>query len=166
MKHQAEKFTPFYGGVFSQWYPSPMVIDGVEYGCAEQYMMAQKARVFGDEQALDAIMATSNPAEQKAIGRKVKGFDRRQWDAVSRDVVMRASLHKFTSDPRLRAKLLMTEGTTLVEASPTDVIWGVGLDEHDPRVHDRSQWQGTNWLGQVLNDLRDGLIAMSSCSHA
>lgn len=161
-----EKFTPFYGGVFSQWYPSPMVIDGVEYGCAEQYMMAQKARVFGDEQALDAIMATNNPAEQKAIGRQVKGFDKRTWEVVARDVVMRASLHKFTSDPKLRAKLLMTEGTTLVEASPTDVVWGVGLDEGDPRVHDRSEWQGTNWLGQVLNDLRDSLLAMSSCSHA
>ncbi|UGL62728.1 hypothetical protein [Xanthomonas phage FMYAK-P1] len=160
MKEQ-ERFTPFYGGVFSQWYPSPMVIDGVQYGCAEQYMMAQKARVFGDEQALDAIMATSNPAEQKAIGRKVRGFDRRQWDSVSRDVVMRASLHKFTSDPKLRAQLLLTEGTTLVEASPTDVIWGVGLDELDPRVHDRSLWQGTNWLGQVLTDLRQSLTVLS-----
>lgn len=160
MKEQ-EQFTPFFGGVFSQWYPSPMVIDGVSYGCAEQYMMAQKARVFGDEQALDAIMATSNPAEQKAIGRQVKGFDRRQWDSVSRDVVMRASLAKFTSDPKLRAQLLLTEGTTLVEASPTDVIWGVGLYENDPRVHDPSQWKGTNWLGQVLNDLRASLLAMS-----
>ncbi|URA06990.1 GTP cyclohydrolase II [Xanthomonas phage Elanor] len=160
MKEQ-EQFTPFFGGVFSQWYPSPMVIDGVSYGCAEQYMMAQKARVFGDEQALEAIMATSNPAEQKAIGRQVKGFDRRQWDSVSRDVVMRASLAKFTSDPKLRAQLLLTEGTTLVEASPTDVIWGVGLYENDPRVHDPSQWKGTNWLGQVLNDLRASLLAMS-----
>lgn len=166
MKQQAEKFTPFYGGVFSQWYASPMVIDGVEYGCAEQYMMAQKALLFGDLVRHRAVMATSNPAEQKAIGRAVKGFDKRTWDSVSRDVVMRASLHKFTSDPRLRAKLLMTEGTTLVEASPTDVIWGVGLDELDPRVHDRSQWQGLNWLGQVLNDLRDSMLAMSSCSHA
>lgn len=163
---EQEKFTPFYGGVFSQWYHSPMVIDGVEYNCAEQYMMAQKARLFGDLVRHRAIMATANPAEQKAISRQVKGFDKRTWEVVARDVVMRASLHKFTSDPKLRAKLLMTEGTTLVEASPTDVVWGVGLDEGDPRVHDRSEWQGTNWLGQVLNDLRDSLLAMSSCSHA
>ncbi|UQM93885.1 GTP cyclohydrolase [Stenotrophomonas phage vB_Sm_QDWS359] len=161
---QQEKFTPFYGGVFSQWYPSPMVIDGVEYSCAEQYMMAQKALLFGDLVRHRAIMATRNPSEQKAIGRQVKGFDARVWAVVSRDVVMRASLHKFTSDPVLRAKLLLTEGTTLVEASPTDVIWGVGLDEDDPRVHDRSMWRGTNWLGQVLNDLRDSLQAMSSSS--
>ncbi|UIS24762.1 YbiA [Stenotrophomonas phage vB_SmaS-AXL_1] len=160
MKDQYVRYTLFYGGVFSQWYPSPMVIDGVEYGCAEQYMMAQKARVFGDEQALDEIMATSNPAEQKAIGRRVKGFDRRQWDSVSRDVVMRASLAKFTSDPKLRAQLLLTEGTLLVEASPTDVIWGIGLDERDPRCHDPSEWRGTNWLGQVLTDLRENLAVL------
>ncbi|QNN97172.1 hypothetical protein P9A51_gp17 [Xanthomonas phage Xp12] len=161
MQEKYDRYTLFYGGVFSQWYPSPMVIDGVEYGCAEQYMMAQKARVFGDEQALDEIMATQSPAEQKAIGRRVRGFDRRQWDSVSRDVVMRASLHKFTSNPKLRAQLLLTEGTLLVEASPTDVIWGIGLDERDPRCHDPREWRGTNWLGQVLTDLRESLTVLS-----
>ncbi|UGL62848.1 hypothetical protein [Xanthomonas phage MET13-T1] len=161
MQEKYDRYTLFYGGVFSQWYPSPMVIDGVEYGCAEQYMMAQKARVFGDEQALDEIMATQSPAEQKAIGRRVRGFDRRQWDSVSRDVVMRASLHKFTSNPKLRAQLLLTEGTLLVEASPTDVIWGIGLDERDPRCHDPKEWRGTNWLGQVLTDLRESLTVLS-----
>lgn len=162
---QEERFTPFYGGVFSQWYASPMVIDGVEYGCAEQYMMAQKALLFGDLVRHAAIMATSSPSQQKAIGRQVRGFDKRLWEVVARDIVMRASLHKFTSDPRLRAKLLVTEGTTLVEASPTDVIWGVGLDEDDPRVHDRSQWRGTNWLGQALTDLREALLTLPACRH-
>jgi ribA/ribD-fused uncharacterized protein len=160
MSSETEQFTPFYGGVFSQWYPCRLVIDGVEYSCAEQYMMAQKARVFKDVGALTAIMGTDNPADQKAIGRQVRGFDREQWDAVSRDVVMRASLAKF-GEPRLRAQLLLTEGTTLVEASPTDVIWGVGLTEGDPRVLDREQWRGTNWLGQVLNDLREHLLVLS-----
>lgn len=160
MQDKYVRFTLFYGGVFSQWYHSPMTIDGVEYDCAEQYMMAQKARVFGDEQALEEIMASSNPAEQKAIGRRVKGFDRRQWDSISRDVVMRASLAKFTDNPKLRAQLLRTEGTLLVEASPTDVIWGIGLDERDPRCHDQREWRGTNWLGQVLTDLREHLLVM------
>lgn len=160
-KDLAEKFTPFYGGVFSQWYPCKLLINGVEYNCAEQYMMAMKAQLFGDQTMLDAIMKSTDPSEQKALGKKVQGFDVRTWEAVARDVVMRANLAKFADNPKLRAKLLMTEGTTLVEASPTDRIWGVGLYENDPRVHFRAQWQGRNWLGQVLTDLRGSLLVIS-----
>lgn len=160
-KDLAEKFTPFYGGVFSQWYPCKLLINEVEYNCAEQYMMAMKAQLFGDLTMLDAIMKSTDPSEQKALGKKVQGFDVRTWEAVARDVVMRANLSKFADNPKLRAKLLMTEGTTLVEASPTDRIWGVGLYENDPRVHFRAQWQGRNWLGQVLTDLRGSLLVIS-----
>jgi len=156
-KTPIEKFTLFYGGVFSQWYACDLVIDGETYNCAEQYMMAQKARLFGDHTMLDCIMATNDPSAQKAFGKKVQGFQVEVWEAVARDIVMRANLAKFTDSPKLRAKLLMTEGTTLVEASPTDRIWGIGLYENDPRVHFRNQWQGRNWLGQVLTDLREHL---------
>ena len=152
-----QKFHLFYGGVFSQWYHSPMTIDGVQYNCAEQYMMAQKARVFQDGYALCSIMESDSPSEQKAIGRGVKGFNQPVWDSVSRAVVMRASLAKFTSSERLLDQLMDTTGRLLVEASPTDVIWGIGLAENDPRCHDREQWRGTNWLGQVLTDLREHL---------
>lgn len=157
----AEKFTPFYGGVFSQWYPCALLINGVEYNCAEQYMMAQKARLFGDQSMLEAIMRSGSPAEQKALGKRVQGFDVVAWEAVARDVVMRGNLSKFADNPKLRAQLLMTEGTTLVEASQTDRIWGVGLHVDDPRVHFRNQWQGRNWLGQVLTDLRGSLLVIS-----
>lgn len=165
MSNTFEKFTPFYGGEFSQWYPSPIVIDGVKYSCAEQFMMAQKARLFGDDLALHAIMSTDDPAQQKRLGRLVRGFDVQSWEAVARDVVMRANIAKFASDLKLRARLLLTEGTVLVEASPTDVIWGVGLAEDDPRVHNRAQWRGRNWLGQVLTDLRDDLLPMSCAAR-
>jgi hypothetical protein len=155
-----EKFIPFYGGPFSQWAESPIVIDGVLYNCAEQYMMAKKALLFEDGEAYLAIMATRDPAEQKRIGRTVRGFRREVWDVVSRDVVARASLAKFTSTPKLHRRLMATEGHTLVEASPTDDVWGVKLYENDPAVHDRGLWRGTNWLGQVLTDLREHLQAV------
>lgn len=153
-----EEFTLFYGGVFSQWLYAPFVIDGVAYNCAEQYMMAQKARLFKDKAMLEAIMGAKDPSAQKAFGKKVKGFKKPVWEAVARDVVMRGSLAKFTSTSRLRDLLLDTEGTVLVEASPTDVIWGIGLAERDPAALDREQWQGSNWLGQVLTDLREHLL--------
>lgn len=147
----------FYGGVFSQWYPARFVVDGVVYNCAEQYMMAKKAQLFQDHEALTAIMASRNPATQKAIGRKVKGFNRDCRDSVSRDVVLRGSLAKFSQNPGLLAHMLKTGDAILVEASPTDTIWGIGLDECDPDALDPSKWQGTNWLGEVLMETRRAL---------
>jgi ribA/ribD-fused uncharacterized protein len=149
-----EKFTLFYGGIFSQWAHSPFTVDGVRYNCAEQYMMAQKARLFGDSVRLDRIMATQDPSQQKALGKKVLRFRKSVWESVARDVVMRGSLAKFTSTPDLYEGLMETRGTLLVEASPTDVIWGIGVAEHDPDALDRAKWRGLNWLGQALTDLR------------
>jgi len=155
-----ERFTLFYGGIFSQWYHSPFVVDGVQYNCAEQYMMAKKALLFGDTPRHARIMASTDPSEQKAIGKAVVRFRKSVWQAVARDVVARASLAKFTSTPTLYEGLMATRGTTLVEASPMDVVWGIGLAEWDPDALDRSKWRGTNWLGQGLTDLREHLIAL------
>ena len=147
----------FYGGVFSQWYPARFVVDGVVYSCAEQYMMAKKAQLFQDHEAVKKIMASRNPATQKALGRKVAGFKREVWDTVSRDVVLRASLAKFSQNHKLLAYILGTGEDILVEASPTDTIWGIGLDELDPDALDPAKWQGTNWLGEVLMETRSAL---------
>jgi len=149
-----ETFTLFYNGVFSQWHPSPFEVDGVRYSCAEQYMMAQKARTFGDGERLGKIMGSDDPGYQKAQGKLVRGYSDAVWHAVARDVVARASVAKFASTPALLAALMATGGTTLVEASPTDRVWGIGLGEDDPGARDRSRWRGRNWLGQVLTETR------------
>jgi ribA/ribD-fused uncharacterized protein len=148
----------FYGGPFSQWAASDFEVNGIKYNCAEQYMMAQKARLFGDEVRLERIMRSDNPAEQKALGKKVARFRKNVWEAVARDVVMRGSLAKFTQSKAFLQDLMATEGMLLVEASPTDVIWGIGLAEWDPDAHDPTKWRGTNWLGEVLTDLRERLL--------
>lgn len=149
-----EQFTFFWSGPFSQWHPSPFVIDGTTYNCAEQYMMAEKARLFGDAEAEARIMSAADPADQKRYGRQVRGFEKGQWDAVARDIVERGSYAKFTQNPDLRRTLLETRGTTLVEASPKDTIWGIGVAKDDPRAQNRSTWQGLNWLGAVLTTVR------------
>jgi len=153
-----EKFTFFWSGPFSNWHASPFEIDGVWYNCSEQWMMAEKARIFNDTATLAKIMASPDPKEQKAYGRLVQGFDKAKWDAVARDVVYKGCLAKFSQNPDLKAALLATEGTTMVEASPVDKIWGIGLKKDDPRVRDRSQWCGQNWLGQVLDRVRAELL--------
>lgn len=153
-----EQFTFFWNGPFSQWYPSPFVIDGKKYNCAEQYMMAEKARLFGDKEAERAIMKTKSPREQKALGRKVKNFNVDKWNSVAKYVVYKANMAKFTQDEELQRVLFETEGTTLVEASPYDKIWGIGLAEDDHRALVRGTWQGKNWLGEVLTSVRDELL--------
>lgn len=150
-------FEFFYGGPFSQWYRSIFTIDGVTYNTAEQYMMAMKADYFGDTDILAKIMASKNPSEQKAFGRQVANFDAEAWNAVSRGFVYKANLAKFSSDPELKEYLLDTGDKELVEASPYDRIWGIGLAENHPDRFDRSKWRGTNWLGEVLTKVRNDL---------
>lgn len=152
-----EKFTYFWGGPFSQWLASNFEVQGVKYNCAEQYMMAMKAKTFNDEDTRRLIMEAENPKEQKALGRKVKNFNADVWNGVAKAYVFIGNCHKFTQNPDLLKTLMDTKGTTLVEASPYDKIWGIGLKADDPKVKSRDTWQGTNWLGEVLTDLRNNL---------
>jgi ribA/ribD-fused uncharacterized protein len=152
-----EQFTFFWSGPFSQWFKCSFTVDGQEYVTAEQYMMAEKARLFGDEEVRQQILATGNARKQKELGRKVRNFDPDRWNAVARNVVYRGNYAKFTANPELLALLFATEGTTIVEASPDDKIWGIGLAEDHPDASDRMRWKGTNWLGEILTRLRDDL---------
>lgn len=146
----------FYGGYFSQWYCNKFTVDGVVYNCAEQYMMAMKADYFGDNDTKERIMNTKDPSEQKSLGRQVSNFDKEAWDAVSRGFVYKANMAKF-SDPKLKKELLDTGDREIVEASPYDKIWGIGLSVNDPRAEHKKQWRGTNWLGEVLMKVRNDL---------
>lgn len=158
MSEMKSKYVFFYGGVFSQWFPATFRINGTRFGCAEQYMMFKKAQLFKDELSMTKIMKTDDPAEQKALGKKVTNFDVDTWNAVARNIVYTGNLAKFTQNVGLLAKLLETEDKLIVEASPYDRIWGIGLGEFDPARFDKSKWKGTNWLGQVLTKLREDIF--------
>ncbi|MCY0987772.1 NADAR family protein [Nannocystis sp. ILAH1] len=139
---------------FGQWTPSRFEVDGVTYGCAEQFMMAEKARLFGDEATRAKILATDSPRQHKALGREVAGFVQAVWDRECLEIVVRGNRAKFTQNPDLRAALLATGDKLLVEASPLDRLWGVGLRADDPRIHDPGQWRGKNLLGEALMRVR------------
>jgi len=149
-----EEFTLFWNGIFSQWYMCKFVVDGVEYNCAEQYMMASKARLMDNKKYEDLIMNAKHPREQKKLGRAIPDFDIKEWNIIAKDKVFIANYAKFTQNPELLTELMYTRGTTLVEASPYDKIWGIGMGGDDPRALDRNTWQGTNWLGEVLTHVR------------
>ena len=151
------EFHFFWGGPFSQWHPSQFEVGGVKYNCTEQYMMSKKAELFVDRKAQLKIMAYSDPRMQKAIGKTVKGFVVDQWNAVAKDIVFRGNMAKFTQNSDLKGYMLATGDQEIVEASPQDVIWGIGLSADDPDAHDKTKWKGTNWLGEVLMDVRDSI---------
>jgi hypothetical protein len=143
---------------FSQWSPSEFTIDGIVYSCAEQYMMAEKARFFGDEDILADIMEATHPRDQKKLGRRVKNFSVERWNNVVRDIVYEGNHAKFTQNPEMKERLFATYPKILVEASPYDMIWGIGLSDFQARTTPPDQWKGSNWLGVELTALRDDLM--------
>jgi len=155
------EITLFHSGPFSQWYSSPFTVDDVEYVNAEQFMMADKARTFGDFSTLAKIMTTTSPKTIKALGRKVRPFDSGIWDRRKFATVVRGTLAKF-SDPRnaaLKTALLATGDSLIAEASPYDTIWGIGLSADHPDACIPSRWRGSNLLGIALMDVRQQLAA-------
>ena len=153
-----EKFTFFWSGVFSQWHMCPIIIDHIMYNCTEQYMMAQKALLFKDLETHKKIMSAITPDDQKRYGREVKNFDIPIWQKHAVSIVYKANYAKYTQNEDLKKALLATSGTTLVEASPYDKIWGIGLKASDPKAKDRKTWRGSNWLGEILTKVREDIL--------
>ena len=141
----------------SQWYDSPFEADGVLYQTAEHYMMAQKAKLFHDEKAYQRILACKSPKAAKAIGREIVDFSEAVWLEHRFDIVVAGNLAKFSHYPELRQYLLNTNNRVLVEASPVDTIWGVGLAADHPEIENPRQWRGLNLLGFVLMQVRNRL---------
>lgn len=117
-------------------------------------MMAEKARLFEDSKTLKKILSTNSPKEQKSLGREVKNFNVQKWESKAKEIVLNGNLAKFRQDKKLRQLLLDTGDSILVEASPYDKIWGIGLTEDDKRAKSKSTWQGKNWLGYILTEVK------------
>ena len=157
-----ERFTFFWQNHFSQWAHSPFLVAGIPFTHAEQFMMHAKAVLFGDADSAAKILRSDDPAEMKKLGRGISGFDPGRWEMFREGIVLTASIAKYTQNPALLEALLATRGTTLVEASPYDTVWGIGLAEDDPRALDRAQWQGLNLLGRILTRVREALAFESA----
>lgn len=151
------------GGVgpscLSQWWPSPFSVDGIAYPTAEHWMMAEKARLFGDADVEARVLAAGTPKAAKALGREVRPFDSARWERERFDVVVRGNLAKFGQSAQLARYLDGTGDAVLVEASPVDRIWGIGLAEDDPRARRPGEWRGLNLLGFALMEVRARLRA-------
>lgn len=148
--------------VLSQWWPATFEVERVRYASAEQFMMAGKAALFGDQQASELILRAKGPQQVKSLGRQVRGFDEQRWSEHRYSLVITGNLAKFRQNPDLRAYLLGTGDRVLVEASPADRIWGIGLSRDDPRAAKPSLWRGMNLLGFALMEVRERLNELAN----
>lgn len=183
---KGEKYTFFWEtkSPFSQWYKtkftaSTLLIEGIndlyeikrkdllnglfpydvqEYSSAEQFMMYHKAMIFLDREIAKKIMKSDDVRLIKELGRKVMNYNEDVWKYFRSKVVYEANYAKFMQNQDIKDILFKTKGTTLVEASPNDSLWGVGLVETDPKIFNRNTWDGKNLLGEILTQLRIDLM--------
>jgi ribA/ribD-fused uncharacterized protein len=155
--------------VFNNWTPSAFNYKEVDYCCAEQALMHQKSLMMKDEKTAEKILATTNPASQKALGRKVKGFDQEKWDKECDQLMFEIVLCKFVANADLKAQLIATGTKLLVECSNLDRVWAIGITSKDLMKHSESlescknAFRGQNKLGNALMKARD-VLNKPSCS--
>ncbi len=142
----------------SQWWKSDFTIDIDDYCCMEQYMMAEKARLFEDKEILEEILESKHPKQIKELGRKVKNFDEEVWKKKRYSIILNGNYAKFIQNEGLRQFLIETKSRVLVEASPYDKIWGIGMAADDEHIENPLEWKGQNLLGFALMEVRDELI--------
>lgn len=154
-------------GIFSNWYTSYFKDDsGTLYSCMEQYMMAEKARLFGDKETEEKIMKTDKPRQMKRLGRKVAGFDEEVWKQKARDIVTQGCYLKFSQNEELKQGLLDTGSAIIAEANPWDKLWSIGLAADHKNAKNREAWKGSNWLGECLMTVRDRFRTMAPDTRA
>lgn len=155
--------SPFSQFHFAKFHAKPLFIttkddeNGYTFLHCEQWMMFNKAKLFKDEITAKKILEAVEPPQCKALGRQVGNFKEAIWKQENEKIVLEGNRLKFAQNPCLLEKLMETEGTTLVEASPRDCLYGIGLSEKNPKAQNRSTWRGKNLLGELLTKLREEL---------
>lgn len=154
-----DKYCFFIGGFLSQWYDSDFELDGVIFPTAEHYMMYRKAKLFLDLPIMDRILFTKSPREAKKLGREVRNFNQRKWDRQKLSIVQAGNRAKFEQNHDLRMRLMAIPSHVLiVEASPTDKVWGIGLSTESALIVPQERWPGENLLGVILTNLKNEFL--------
>lgn len=145
---------------FSQWYMAEFYVGHMGYCCMEQYMMSKKALLFGDKETSEKIMESKEQNEIKQLGREVKGFDEEIWNSFKVPIVLTGNYYKFSQLEELRKYLLGTGESLLIEASPYDKVWGIGMNAEEASVCGIDGWKGMNLLGFALMEVRDEIARL------
>lgn len=153
--HQPSKDGSITKSCFSQWWKADFIVDNTKYYCMEQYMMAEKARLFRDYETLDEILKGSSPKKIKALGRRVRNFNEDVWNECKYNIVLKGNIAKFSQNGELKEFLLTTKERILVEASPYDKVWGIGMSADNKKIENPLMWNGENLLGFALMETRE-----------
>lgn len=155
--YNPDNYVFFWGTYLSNFYPAKFIVDGVQYNCSEQYFMKKKQEMFDPSNIALAnqILNEIDPKKIKKYGRQVKNFDNNVWDTCCYEIMKQGIYEKFKQNADINRLLKLTGTKTLVEASPNDRIWGIGLNKANARNIHPSNWQGKNLLGKALMEVRD-----------
>lgn len=157
MERITDKYVFFWNSELSNWFPVKFRYKNLNFFNSEQAFMWEKAVYFGDMTIAAQILKTPNPKDNKALGRKIKSFDAGKWLIDGYPIMVAVNMAKFGQNSRLKSVLISTEDKIIVEASPTDIVWGIGLHWEDDRVLDEKNWRGMNLLGKALMEVRKKL---------
>jgi ribA/ribD-fused uncharacterized protein len=157
MERITNKYVFFWGSEFSNWYPVIFNYKNLRFANSEQAFMYEKALFFGDNESAEMILKSKSPSTAKSLGRRIKNYNDAKWAEVRYEFMVDVVLAKFEQNPSLKEALLSTGNRTIVEASPEDRIWGIGMHWTDEGVLDEKNWKGLNLLGKALMDVREKL---------
>ncbi len=144
-------------GFLSNWCYSPFSVGEHEFSCMEQFMMYRKAICFEDSITAEQILAATDAAYIKELGRKVSNYNENVWNGLRQLIVYEGLLAKFSQNEEFRNRLLSTGDAILAECAVKDCIWGIGLSMTDPDRFNITSWRGQNLLGYALMMVRDKL---------
>jgi ribA/ribD-fused uncharacterized protein len=155
MDRVTDKYVFFWGDTtFSNWGNADFIYKDHKFGNTEQAFMWEKAVFFKDEKIAEEILANTNPSYCKKLGRQIKRFDAEQWLIDSFIFMVAVNYCKYSQNSDLKEILLSTGDKTIVEASPYDRIWGIGIHWNDDACLDEANWLGKNLLGKALMHVR------------
>lgn len=157
MGHQPLKDGSLSKSCLSQWYNCSFIVDNIPYNTAEQFMMTQKAKLFNGDITFQNIINSTHPNQFKKLGREVKNFDIKVWEDMRFNIVVKGNLAKFSQNEDIKQFLVNTKNRILVETSPYDTIWGIGLNCNSPSIQNPHTWQGLNLLGFALMQVRTNI---------
>lgn len=144
-------------GYLSNWYLSDFTVKDITFTSMEQYMMYQKALVFGNKKIANEILKTNDVSVIKQLGRQVSNYDESIWNGIRQIVVYEGLFAKFSQNDDLMNKLKSTGNAVLAECAVKDHIWGIGLSMKDPNRLIKDKWNGQNLLGYSLMMVRKHL---------
>eukprot|EP01084_Bolivina_argentea_P140749 247386_1 len=159
-----DNFVIFLDDTFlSPRYLSSFVANDVKYFSLEQFMMAQKAKIMGDDESFKKILNVSGDNDGsvtcKILGRGIKPWDENKWNINKEDVCFHGNYNKFAQNNELKIKLLSYDTKKVfVDGWKGNKIWGVGIDIDDKTIEDKKNWKGQNLLGIVITKVRDQIL--------